>query len=246
MDISIEKQDFSRVLDKDELNRLFDVDLRPLRSKNARAIYLLFLSYRDMSSLTTLDLQPMLENMNIILEKKEINAWLKSLHKAGLLTREDERGKPTTIEYHDRYTYDLWRLTPKGLRIADRLNKFMFKRTSLEDNEIIHEIPLRVEEPLKQPDSPPKIEPIHLTIMTNLEEANGTLSIDELKAELTPSWKTLEELVEAGVQRGYYEVEEGSVESSVDRFLRLLGIPRRSQKRVEMTDLGREIISGRR
>jgi len=236
---------YTKILDKDELDRLFDIELRPMRSRNARTIYLLFLENGNMNSLTTLDLQPLLEKNQIILEKKEINAWLKSLHKAGLLTKENERGKPTTIDYDGRYTYDLWRLTPKGLEIADKIDKFMLPKTSLERYESNNEGTIRTKDLLKPTEAAPKIEPIHLSIMTNLDEAQGSLTIEEIKANLTPSWRSLEALIETGVQRGYYRLVEASRESSVGRFLRLLGIPKRGQNIVEMTKLSREIVSSR-
>jgi len=40
---------------------------------------------------------------------------------AGLIQKEVLRGKPTTLKYEDRYTFDLWRITSLGLRIAKNL-----------------------------------------------------------------------------------------------------------------------------
>lgn len=242
MVISQKNQTYTNILEKDELDRLFDIDLRPMRSKNARTIYLLFLENRNLNSLTTLDLQPLLEKKKISLKKKEINAWLKNLHKADLLTREHERGKPTTTDYAGRYTYDLWRLTPKGLEIAYKLDKFMLPKTSLENYKSTCDVNFSNKDLMEPTETAQKIEPIHLSIMTNLAEANGFLTIEKLKANLTSSWKSLEEFIETGVQRGYYRLEEAPHESSVDRFLRLLGIPRKGKNIVEMTDLSRKIM----
>jgi len=245
MVISLEYQTYAKILDKDELDRLFDIELRPMRSRNARTIYLLFLENRNIDSLTTLDLQPLLEKKQISLEKKEINAWLKTLHKAGLLKKENKRGKPTTIDYDGRYTYDLWRLTPKGLEIADKIDKFMIPKTSPEDHESTRDETYDIREHVEPTKEVQIIEPIHLSIMANLNKTHGSLTIEEIKANLTPSWRSLEELIETGVQRGYYDLVEAPNESSVDRFLRLLGIPKRGQNIVEMTELSRKILSNR-
>jgi len=245
MVISLEYQTYAKILDKDELDRLFDIELRPMRSRNARTIYLLFLENRNIDSLTTLDLQPLLEKKQISLEKKEINAWLKTLHKAGLLKKENKRGKPTTIDYDGRYTYDLWRLTPKGLEIADKIDKFMIPKTSPEDHESTRDETYDIREHVEPTKEVQIIEPIHLSIMANLNKTHGSLTIEEIKANLTPSWRSLEELIETGVQRGYYDLVEAPNESSVDRFLRLLGIPKRGQNIVEMTELSRKILSSR-
>jgi len=245
MVISLEYQTYAKILDKDELDRLFDIELRPMRSRNARTIYLLFLENRNIDSLTTLDLQPLLEKKQISLEKKEINAWLKTLHKAGLLKKENKRGKPTTIDYDGRYTYDLWRLTPKGLEIADKIDKFMIPKTSPEDHESTRDETYDIREHVEPTKEVQIIEPIHLSIMANLIKTHGSLTIEEIKANLTPSWRSLEELIETGVQRGYYDLVEAPNESSVDRFLRLLGIPKRGQNIVEMTELSRKILSSR-
>jgi len=102
-----------KISDSDEL---FDIYLRPLRSRNARKIFMLIVQERK--SLTTLDLQSKLEINGIHLSKKEINGWLHTLQQAKLAKKGDQRGKPTTITYDDKYSFDLWTITDLGKKIA--------------------------------------------------------------------------------------------------------------------------------
>jgi len=117
-------------LDIHELDQLFEVDLKPLKNANARILYKLFLDSKRSKHLTTLDIQDKLKSTDLMLRKKEINAWLGSLQIAGLITKENMRGKPTTIDYRGRYTYDLWRLTEKGRDIANKISIFSSEKTS--------------------------------------------------------------------------------------------------------------------
>ena len=118
-------------LDIRALDQLFEVDLKPLKNANARILYKIFLDSNKSKHLTTLDIQDLLRGTDLTLHKKEINAWLSGLKIAGLITKEHERGKPTTIEYVGRYTYDLWSLTEKGRDVAKKIEIFSSKRTSL-------------------------------------------------------------------------------------------------------------------
>ena len=105
-------------------NMLLDVRIRPLRSKNARAIFQIFLEMGHQIALTTLDIERKLRNASIFLDKKEINGWLGSLLKAGLISREKKRGKPTTFQYVGKYTFDLWKVTQIGINVAHGLTHF--------------------------------------------------------------------------------------------------------------------------
>ncbi|WP_455364233.1 hypothetical protein [[Eubacterium] cellulosolvens] len=97
-------------------DKLFDIYLRPLRSHNARKIFMFLV--QEGKSLTTLDLQSKLRIRGIHLSKKEINGWLHSLQQAKLARKGDQRGKPTTISYDDKYSFDLWTITDLGKQIA--------------------------------------------------------------------------------------------------------------------------------
>jgi DNA-binding HxlR family transcriptional regulator len=115
---------------KEELDEAFEKTLRPLMSDSARLIYLTLKESQE-PNLTTLDMQNKLKNQGVKLSKKELNNWLSSLQATGLVQKEPERGKPTTIHYSGRYTYDLWGLTEKGRETAQRLSIFTQKTPTL-------------------------------------------------------------------------------------------------------------------
>jgi DNA-binding HxlR family transcriptional regulator len=115
---------------KDELDEAFEKTLRPLMSDNARLIYLTLKESKE-PNLTTLDMQNKLKRHEVKLSKKELNNWLSSLQTTGLVQKEPERGKPTTILYNGKYTYDLWSLTEKGRETAKRLSIFTQKTPTL-------------------------------------------------------------------------------------------------------------------
>ena len=71
----------------------------------------------------------MLEENGFSISKKEINSWLVSLQEVGLISKNDERGKPVALKYENRYTFDLWKLTKTGLIIGERLPRLMAKQS---------------------------------------------------------------------------------------------------------------------
>ena len=113
-------------LKKEEMDQIFDNTLRPLWSKSARTIFKVLLD-SDKSYMTTLDIQDKIKKFNLKLSKKEINNWLTSLQEANFVSKEENRGKPTTIEYNGRYTFDLWRTTKNGEEIAQKVAFFLDK-----------------------------------------------------------------------------------------------------------------------
>lgn len=115
---------------KDELDEAFEKTLRPLMSDSARLIYMTLKESQE-PNLTTLDMQNELRRHGVKLSKKELNNWLSSLQATGLVQKEPERGKPTTIPYDGKYTYDLWSLTEKGRETARRLSFFTQKIPTL-------------------------------------------------------------------------------------------------------------------
>jgi len=106
---------------KTYFDTLFDIYLKPLKSKNTRKIFQVLAREESVDTLTTLDIQTKLDEIGIDLSKKEINGWLHSLNTAGLASKEESRGKPTTIDYDDKYTFDHWGLTDLGAKIAENL-----------------------------------------------------------------------------------------------------------------------------
>jgi DNA-binding HxlR family transcriptional regulator len=115
-----------KYLKKEEMDKLFDDTIRPFWSKNARTIFKVLLD-SDKSHMTTLDIQDQIKKFDLNLSKKEINNWLTSLQEAKFVTKEDERGKPTTMEYNGRYTFDLWKATKYGQEITKKVVIFIDK-----------------------------------------------------------------------------------------------------------------------
>ena len=113
----------SKPPNREELDEIFEKTLRPLQSRNARHIFLI-LRDTEKEYLTTYDMQPILEEQRNKLTKVELNNWLSALQEVGLVRKASERGKPTTLLYNKRYTFDLWKLTQKGLEISFQLDVF--------------------------------------------------------------------------------------------------------------------------
>ncbi len=106
---------------EEKLDELFDLWLRPLRSRNARRIFEILIRNSHKDHITTLDMQTLLVRRGVDLSKREINAWLRSLQEAGLIRKGEDRGKPTVIEYDGKYTFDKWALTDEGMEIFEFL-----------------------------------------------------------------------------------------------------------------------------
>jgi len=103
------------------LDYLFEGWLKPLHSNNARNIFKILLNYKDFTYITTHDIEIKLNEINFNINKKEINAWLNALNEASLVEKDQERGKPTIVEYSGKYSYDRWRITKIGLRVGNDL-----------------------------------------------------------------------------------------------------------------------------
>ncbi|RLG29488.1 hypothetical protein DRN97_11795 [Methanosarcinales archaeon] len=110
------KFSYIKEVERLSLDEILEHHLRPLRSFNARRIFVL-LNELGEKALTTLDLQRKLEEQGVLLKKKDINLALHSLARAGLVERLPQRGKPTVVEYDGRYRFDLWRVREVGRRI---------------------------------------------------------------------------------------------------------------------------------
>lgn len=129
--------DKSRPPNREELEDIFDKTLRPLQSRNARHIFLL-LRDTNQEFLTTYDMQTIFEEQGSKLSKVELNNWLTALQDVGLVHKASERGKPTTVPYTQRYTFDLWKLTQKGRETSFQLDVFR-GNTPIQVKEIIVE-----------------------------------------------------------------------------------------------------------
>lgn len=230
-------------LDDGDLDELFEIYLRPLRSKNARSIYTLFLD--EKRELTTLDLQERLVQIGIYLSKKEINAWLRSLQSATLISKRDERGKPTTIEYNGRYSFDMWSLTRKGWEIAEVLEIILTKGgeqivSSLDaflgsiDRGDVGQVNRSLE----------KIEEIYflLASIRTLWSEGRPLRHGELERKITPFQTTLGKVILSGSAQKFIEVKaEFTSLGIVGKILRYLGIFDKGENLIYLTPDGRRL-----
>ena len=119
---------------------LFELSLKPLRSRNARLIFLILFKLKDVGYLTTHDIQTKLKDIDCVLNKKEINGWLKSLWNAKLIIREEERGKPSIIKYNDKYTFDCWKLSDVGTNIGIAIPNLVAASLNLSEPEPLKDI----------------------------------------------------------------------------------------------------------
>lgn len=117
------------------LDKLFEKYLKGFYSKNARQIFELMYESEE-KYLTTLDLQYNLKKLGINLNKKELNNWLNYLKDSNLVTKDEKRGKPTTINYNDKYTFDLWKISDIGIKIGKLLPLF---RNVIEKNTLVEQ-----------------------------------------------------------------------------------------------------------
>lgn len=229
----------------EDLDELFDMYLRPLRSRNARTIYRIFLDERDKRELTTLDLQARLDQDGIYLSKKEINAWLRTLLNATLISKGETRGKPTTIEYNGRYSFDLWSLTRKGWEMAEALEVILAKGgeqtvSNLDaflrsmDRGDVGQVNRTLE----------KIEEIYvfLASIRTLWSAGRPLGYGELERKITPFQTTLGEVIFSGSAQKFLEVKAESTSLGiVGKILRYLGISEKGENLIYLTPDGKRL-----
>ena len=212
-------------LDGELLDRLFEVHLRPLRSRMARAIYRIFLENREYPYLTTLEIQEGLALRGIELDKREINAWLKGLLKAGLIER-GERRRPARKDYRGRYTYLTWRLTPLGERIGERISLLVEERIAPTLTQLDGEEARRI---LKLS--------LPLRILKTLHQKDGWTNLRSLLRQVNPDVEEVEEAINRCIEElGLVEAREAG--GTLNRILRLLGMGRRE---LRLTEGGRVI-----
>jgi len=176
----------------DELDKVFENTLRPLMSDSARQIFLTLVKSHE-TQLTTLDMQNTLEVNGTRLGKKELNNWLSSLQTSGLVQKESERGKPTTIPYNGKYTYDLWSLTEKGRQTTQKLSIFTHETPTLNNVKTIVERRLP---DLKEatPEQLTQLETLYTTYKTlkALRDQEQPITLKELSAITTINRDSLE------------------------------------------------------
>ena len=232
-------------LDEKNLEDLFETHLRPLKSRNARTLFRLFLGSKGVEYLTTLDLQIKLGELGLKLNKKEINGWLCSLQNAGLIVKEEERGKPTTITYDDKYTFDMWRLTSKGLEIEEGINHLIISKartpeilffnlkeiTSMEEGRRIR-ILSQIEETYTQ-----------IAMLRCLQMAGGILTKSEMESRMTPPHEAHEKMIVKSRDQGLIsETISPKKTGLISRFLRLLGLSNGRDVSIHLTEEGKRLV----
>ena len=230
-------------LDIHALDQLFEVDLKPLKNANARLLYKIFLDSEESKHLTTLDMQDKLKSTDLKLHKKEINAWLSSLQRAGLITKEHERGKPTTMAYEGRYTYDLWSLTEKGRDVARKINILSSKKTSLIPPEnIVNKADFEETEKFSVADSDEYTDQMTIKLLRAVIDSKGAVALNELRERMSPSPEALMELMSQGTLNGLIKVKAVGPTSFREKIFGYLGIHKRLKYLLEVTDKGRQIL----
>jgi predicted transcriptional regulator len=230
---------------EERLHELFDVRLRPLRSKNARTIYQIIVDMKNYPFLTTLDLQNKLKKINIDLSKKEINGWLKSLQEAGLITKEAERGKPSTTIYDDKYTFDKWFITPKGEEISNIINSLIAgKKESIISPSIETIEEIAGENKITKKQIRDNIEQIYLylTTLKGLRRTDGLISRDEIHDSLIPEETACDKAISSFLDKGLIEAVETPRTRGLRLWLyRMLGLSKGDDTSFRITKKGRNL-----
>ena len=177
MILNMTKRDSSYSLTRMEMDQVFDFDLRPMRSKNARLIFKLFFD-TNKQQITTLDMQEFLKKYDNPLSKKELNNWLKVLQDAKLIEKAENRGKPTTIAYSGKYSFDLYHLTVRGHDIFYKISIFLDKYPILNERKTL-EKPIKTTQKTHMSDDFEEIRNEYLR-MAILRELKNEMSSDTL------------------------------------------------------------------
>ncbi len=215
------QKESSETLDRTVLDTLFDGYLKPLRSGNARLIYKVLYDMSEKEHLTTLDIKLILKEFDIDLNKKEINGWLVSLKEAGLVSKEEERGKPTTIDYDDKYTFDQWKLTYLGAEIGGRLHYLLASKPDLERDKVSAEKGLISLDTLSMQD---QLEQNYLTskILRSLSESGGEMKLRTLGKTISKNLE-LERFISASSDSPLFVLKRKEP-TMKERFLGLFGL----------------------
>jgi hypothetical protein len=182
------------------LDELFDGPLKPMNSDNARLVYKLFFDAKD-QGLTTLDIQHLLKDHNRKYSKKDLHNWLNDLMDAELITKESERGKPTTVAYNGRYTYDIWRLTPQGYQIGRKIERFLGKYPNLNEQKTIEKTRIPSLQELKNGDLR-EIEKLYINsvILLALHKTGGKTDLKEMSGNTILQPRPLRSFLEAHIK----------------------------------------------
>lgn len=221
---------------------IFETILKPLRSKSARKIYTTFLEHSDVEYLTTFDIQKKLLSQSIKLSKKEINAWLMSLKHAGLIIKEETRGKPSTLRYEKKYTFDKWRLTERGAYLAGDLDILNI------NNQRGEPLNAKISEsytPIKQPDSTFLSDYYMFTLLSRLTEDETLVSEEEIAGYMLPSKNVVRQVISECLAKNYITEINAAPMGLFQRLLARFGIVERSVH-YQLTEEGRSYIKTRK
>ena len=224
-------------LDQTSFDALFEDRYKPFRSRNARVMYNTFIKQIRNEYLTTLDIQEDLEYLGIDLSKKEINAWLRSLQQAGLIVKDEERGKPTTVSYEDKYTFDKWRLTEDGVATAGELDLLLSSNdVQIEElKEDQQDISGMGEATTSHAEG---LDYMGRLLLLRLDQHGGMMPWEELRKEIV-SDEGFSALVRGLQEKGLVALSERSDRSLLFRLLSLFGFVSESPI-VQLTSVGLE------
>ncbi|MBL7168825.1 hypothetical protein ISS40_09125 [Candidatus Bathyarchaeota archaeon] len=227
-------------LDQKLFDRLFERAYKPFRSRNARTLFNIFIVEKEKEYLTTLDIQTHLDGRGIDLSKKEINAWLRSLQEADLITKEQERGKPTTLAYNDKYTFDKWSLTETGLNVSESLRELISGTMNGEQ----HPKTVRIDRrPVADSTAPSKddgsqqVNILQDLLLTELRRSDGKMQISDLMKRMIPENAEIDHALSALIEQGLIDVKERDDRGLLTRVLITLGLKTKDRE-VHLTEKG--------
>ena len=214
-------------LDQNLFDRLFEKAYKPFRSRNARTLFNIFIVEKEKEYLTTLDIQTHLDERGIDLSKKEINAWLRSLQQADLITKEQERGKPTTLAYDDKYTFDKWSLTETGLNVSEDLRELISGTLNGEQHPKTIRIdrrPLATSSALSKDIGSQQVNILQDLLLAELRRSDGKMQKNDLMKRLIPGNAEIEYALSALIERGLIDIKERDGGGFLTRVLVTLGL----------------------
>jgi DNA-binding transcriptional ArsR family regulator len=230
-------------LDQKLFDQLFERAYKPFRSRNARTLFNIFIVEKEKEHLTTLDIQTHLDEIGIDLSKKEINAWLRSLQEADLITKEQERGKPTTLVYDDKYTFDKWSLSEKGLNVSEDLRELISGTIGGEqynNNLSVDDRAVTDTAAPSQDDGSLQASYLQSLLLSELRRSSGIMQRNELLKKLIPEDAELDYALSALIEQGLIDVKKRKGGGFLTRVLVTLGL-KPGDREVHLTEKGHRL-----
>jgi DNA-binding transcriptional ArsR family regulator len=230
-------------LDQKLFDQLFERAYKPFRSRNARTLFNIFIVEKEKEHLTTLDIQTHLDEIGIDLSKKEINAWLRSLQEADLITKEQERGKPTTLVYDDKYTFDKWSLSEKGLNVSEDLRELISGTIGGEqynNNLSVDDRAVTDTAAPSQDDGSLQASYLQSLLLSELRRSSGIMQRNELLKKLIPGDAELDYALSELIEQGLIDVKKRKGGGFLTRVLVTLGL-KPGDREVHLTEKGHRL-----